>query len=286
MALRLLTSYVHFHKTKQAGFRRMADALGDEFSLYLDSGAFTAFTKGTPIDLDVYCEAVKSAACPIDRYFMLDVIGDPAQTRANFNKMLAKGLRPIPVVTRGDDLSALDYYFCHSDVVALGSIAKAADAASSWAKAMWDHAAQRHLHLLGVTRIDLLKHLPSYSVDSSAWQHTRRYGGVSIYSGGGRIFNAIGISEGSTLIPREVVVGVRRFGYDPYKIFGDPSQRRGLTSVAQRVTLLSWLTFADDLERQKGTRMYLALAAGEDLGFLADVYREFKEWKQKENGNV
>lgn len=286
MALRLLTSFAHLDARKERAFKKLSDTFGDDLSLYLDSGAFTAFTKGTPIDLDFYCDSVKGAAFPIDRYFMLDVIGDPAQTRANFNKMLAKGLRPIPVVTRGDDLSALDYYFCHSDVVALGSIAKAADAASSWAKAMWDHAAQRHLHLLGVTRIDLLKHLPSYSVDSSAWQHTRRYGGVSIYSGGGRIFNAKGLAERSTLIPREIAVGVRRFGYDPYKIFGDHTQRRGLTSPAQRVTMLSWLLFADDLERQKGTRLYLALAAGEDYGFVADVYREFKEWKQKENGNV
>src|SRR5580765_8973464 len=64
--------------------------------LFLDSGAFGAFTRGQPIDLKAYCEYVKARA---DRFFpvaCLDVIGDWRASAHNWDLMRAEGVNAMP----------------------------------------------------------------------------------------------------------------------------------------------------------------------------------------------
>ena len=55
----------------------------DSIDMLVDSGAFTAWKSGNPIQLDDYCRFLDGLEMKPWRYFALDVIGDPAATEKN-----------------------------------------------------------------------------------------------------------------------------------------------------------------------------------------------------------
>ena len=48
--------------------------------------------------------------------------------------MLGLGLDIVPIITRGEDPSALEYYYQHSDLVGLGGVARVTAPPPHWAK--------------------------------------------------------------------------------------------------------------------------------------------------------
>lgn len=133
-------------------------------SLILDSGAFTA-RKGKGIDFDEYCAFVKSPPVDIDRYFALDVIGDWVATKKNLNKMIQRGLNPVPVFTRGTPIEELDEMYSVSDLVGIGGLVWTN--AKSYVKWIMSHVGKRRVHWLGFFDLDFVKHYKPYSIDSS-----------------------------------------------------------------------------------------------------------------------
>src|SRR5271169_933508 len=91
----ILFSYAYVSKI--SGVSKVLNSQKNQCRALLDSGAFTAFKQGYQIDINEYCAFLKSPTFPIERYFMLDVIGDPKATKKNLEIMLKKGLKPIPV---------------------------------------------------------------------------------------------------------------------------------------------------------------------------------------------
>jgi len=90
--------------------------------ILVDSGAFTAWKAGKSVDLDEYCRFIEALGDLPWRYFMLDVVGDPAATMKNYEIMLNRGFNPIPIFTRGEDPSVLEDYYKTSDVVGVGGL--------------------------------------------------------------------------------------------------------------------------------------------------------------------
>lgn len=74
----------------------------DGKTVFLDSGAFSAFTKGVQVDLPGYCEYIKKNADIIQVIdgvlcaSVLDGIGDPLLTYQNQMAMEALGVKPLP----------------------------------------------------------------------------------------------------------------------------------------------------------------------------------------------
>ncbi len=83
----------------------------------LDSGAFTAHNSGKDITLDEYCRFLDRLPVKPWRYFMLDVIGNPDATWNNYQKMLSRGYKPVPIFTYGSDLQLVDEYYKTSDYI-------------------------------------------------------------------------------------------------------------------------------------------------------------------------
>lgn len=95
---------------------------GPDLRFLLDSGAFTAWKAGKPIELDDYCRFLEALPVKPWRYFALDVIGDPHGTMRNYEAMLRRGFSPVPIFTRGEDPSVLEDYYKTSDVVGIGGL--------------------------------------------------------------------------------------------------------------------------------------------------------------------
>lgn len=253
--LNLLTAYPY---TTENTTRHVAE-MGDDIRWLLDSGAFTAYKLGRVITLDEYCAFLDGLPVKPWRYFALDVIGDPVATERNYQLMLDRGYNPIPIFTRGGSLDELDRLFERTDYVGLGGVAGADQSAYQWLRAVMDHAAGRHVHILGFASMNWLKHLRPFSCDASSFEAVARYGQLAVYVGRGT-FAAYKRSDAQAPPSPAVVRGLRRIGVDAYQLQRDESWRGG-DSLVRWASAATWIAASVDIERVLGTRLFLALAA-------------------------
>jgi len=81
--------------------------------LFLDSGAYSAYSTGVPVNLGEYANFIKGLQKITDGltvYANLDVIGDPEATLANQKQMEEWGLNPLPCFHCGEDFNLLKTY--------------------------------------------------------------------------------------------------------------------------------------------------------------------------------
>src|SRR5512136_392524 len=148
------------------GTKRLTDSMGH--NILLDSGAFSAYKRKQNVDFKEYCAFVKDPPFEIERYFMLDVIGDPQSTIRNLQIMLDMGLNPIPVFQRGQPLDDLYRLLDQFDLVGIGGVAGTNDR-NAYLKYILQRKDidKRKLHLLGVLNKDILKEYKPKSCDST-----------------------------------------------------------------------------------------------------------------------
>lgn len=160
----------------------------NKVSLFLDSGAFSAFTKGVTIDIQEYIEFIKENQDVIEVYANLDVIGDPAGTLENQKIMEAAGLSPLPCFHYGEPLEYLKDYLARYDYLALGGMVPISTADlilwldEIFGKYICDQQGypKIKIHGFGLTSLRLMLRYPWYSVDSTSWVMTGRMGSVLI----------------------------------------------------------------------------------------------------------
>lgn len=168
-----------------------ARAEGTVAGLILDCGAFTAWSKGTPVDLAGYIAFVKQAIAlgQLDAAIALDVIpGAPgrlptaaevasakAETLANLTAMTAAGIpaaKLMPVATLHDaswSATIAGYLAAGFTTIALGGCAKSAKSlVKPWLDAVFAAFPGVKFHLLGMTRAWTSAY-PAESCDSTSW---------------------------------------------------------------------------------------------------------------------
>lgn len=163
----------------------------DQFRFFLDSGAYSAWTKGTAIDIDEYCAFIRENIEHLDVYASLDVIpGKPnqiasiqerneaaEQSWANYLYMLREGLDPIPVYHYGEDMRFLERMLEHGcGYIGIGGLV---GVPSEQRRMFLDRVFDRitddagkpvvKTHGFGMTSIPLIFRYPWYSVDSTTW---------------------------------------------------------------------------------------------------------------------
>ncbi|MEM4167766.1 MAG: hypothetical protein QXW98_04925 [Candidatus Caldarchaeum sp.] len=133
----------------------------------LDSGAFTAFTKGKVIDEEKLIEFAKNHP-EFNEVVALDVIGDAQKSLEAARRMKAAGLRPIPVFHLGEDFDYLYIYKEEFHKVGLGW-ATSRDPIKNfkWAAECFDRAWPCLIHAFGRADSRLLLELPFDSADSA-----------------------------------------------------------------------------------------------------------------------
>lgn len=157
-------------------------------NLFLDSGAFSAWSKGVKIDIDEYIAFIKKHKKYLEAYAVLDEIGDPVKTLENQKYMESKGLSPLPCFHYGEDIKYLKEYVENYDYIALGGMVPISTTQLiQWLDMLFTEylcnakgMPRLKVHGFGLTSIPLLIRYPWYSVDSTSWVLTGRFGAVFV----------------------------------------------------------------------------------------------------------
>ena len=165
---RLLCSYWYFKNKPLAKF---CEELGYKPEILLDSGAYSAFTKGKHVNVLDYIEYIRANRDYIAKYISLDVIGDPKTTVLLWGLMRGLGLSPIPVIHYGDPIRLLGLYSDSGTPVALGGTVPVRDkrVVAAWCAEVKRQYPDTELHLLGSTSRAILHSGALTSCDASTW---------------------------------------------------------------------------------------------------------------------
>lgn len=158
--------------------------------IFLDSGAYSAWTQKTTIEIDEYIEYIKQHP-EVDVYCTLDVLVDQGdnsggqRTFDNYRYMVNKGLNPLPVWHSNDDVKYLKYYLKRCDYIAIGAVSTMSGNDNMYHlvnRIFRDYLIDKDgmpiikVHGFGVTSWKILRSFPWYSVDSTSWVMFSRYG--------------------------------------------------------------------------------------------------------------
>jgi hypothetical protein len=182
MAVNLLLSYAFHADTKLDAVRR--DLVCGR--LMIDSGAFTAWSKGRTISLYEYAEYLKRWAGCWDHAITLDVIGDPVASRANTRRLHDMGLPVMPVFTRSDTLAEFDAMVADVGYVAVGGLVGLPTASQRARAGMLQRRAQDAgggIHALGIGSLTSLRAARPYSADASSVSGAFRFGTIVYFDG-------------------------------------------------------------------------------------------------------
>jgi hypothetical protein len=179
----------------------------DGARVFLDSGAFSAFTLGKDVDLDAYCRYCRDNADLIEFASVLDGIGDPQKTYENQCAMEANGVQALPCFHYGEDERFLEYYVERYPYITLGGMVPIArPQLKLWLDRIWHRyltdgqgRPKLKVHGFGLTTMSLMKRYPWHSVDSSSW--------VQIGNVGNVLFPEWGIVPVSPSSPKAKIAG-------------------------------------------------------------------------------
>lgn len=168
----------------------------NETNIFLDSGAFSAWTQKTSIDIHEYINFIKEHADILEVYANLDVIGiggkqpnrlTAEKTLENQRIMEAAGLNPLPCFHFGEPFEFLQYYVDNYDYLALGVAGNSGSAIIPWldecfGKYICDENGipKIKIHGFAITSLKAMLRYPFYSVDSTSWIMTSRMGSIYV----------------------------------------------------------------------------------------------------------
>jgi len=140
----------------------------------LDSGAFSAWTRGIIIDLDEYielCKELLETEPNLTEVFALDVIDDYKQTLKNTEKMLDAGVNAIPTYHFGEPEKHLKDLAKHFDKIAIGGVArKKGKIKDDFARACFSRVWPKKIHGFGYGSETHIMKYPFHSTDATNWE--------------------------------------------------------------------------------------------------------------------
>jgi len=156
--------------------------------LMLDSGAFTAWTKGTKIDIDEYIAFCRKHENLFDHCVNLDVIGNAKDSYHNWKYMRKAGIDALPIFHLGTDERWLEKYLKQTDYIGIGAVANTTTPQRILGLTrIWKNylvgADQRPIvkvHGMGLTALSSLLRYPWYSADSASPSKNSGFGQIYI----------------------------------------------------------------------------------------------------------
>jgi len=175
------------------GSQRYLDQMrADNAQVFLDSGAFSAYTLGVDIDLPTYCDYIKRnmdlwrVEDGVVMASVLDGIGDPLKTYQNQLAMEQLGAKPLPCFHAGEDERYLEHYVKNYEYITLGGmVGSSTKQLCIWLDRMWERyltdgsgRPRLKVHGFGITAVPIVERYPWYSVDSSSWIQSAAFGSI------------------------------------------------------------------------------------------------------------
>lgn len=176
-----LESYHYFNDA-----RMVEKVRAEGLKLFLDSGAFSAFTKGISVDITEYCNFIKQYGDILEVASVLDAVGDPLKTWQNQQEMERQGARALPCFHYGEDERYLEHYVANYEYITLGGMVPiSTPQLFLWLDRLWEKYLtdasgnpRTKVHGFGMTSIPLMERYPWYSVDSSSWVQVGSMGSI------------------------------------------------------------------------------------------------------------
>lgn len=177
----------------RSNIRRWVNTL-NRGKLFIDSGAYTAFTKGKVVDVDEYISYVDSISPSVYCFAQVDHITGKGETKndtarlswENFLYMRSRVREPnklVPIFHQGEDLYWLKNMLEYSDSIGklnyIGFGAMVGTGVTRDDKCLFfdrafsviEHSSNPDVkvHAMGMTSLQLLECYPFYSADSTSW---------------------------------------------------------------------------------------------------------------------
>lgn len=245
----ILFSFFYFKKQRDI----IKDFQDKGRSVFIDSGAFSALTRGGIIDIKEYIKFIKDIDPSL--YAGLDVIGDPIATELNLKIMEDEGLNPLATFHQGGEFKYLYRLIEKYDQIALGGMVQAPDL-KPWLDTVWKQILQRKpnlkVHGFGLSGAELIRRYPWHSVDSSSYSSSTRFARVVR-------FDKILIKVYSQSL-EEYLKDHEEFKYEPeMKIMGD------LRKEVLRVSVESYIKLMNIIARESDNKDFSYLCSQMDI---------------------
>lgn len=164
----------------------------DGAQIFLDSGAFSAWTLGVTLSIVEYCDYIKRNIDILRKEdgvvmaSVLDGIGDPLQTYRNQLEMEDRGAKPLPCFHFGEDERYLEWYVKNYEYITIGGmVGKPTQQLIVWLDRIWSKyltdgsgKARIKVHGFGVTSVSVMERYPWFSCDSSSWIQAAAFGSI------------------------------------------------------------------------------------------------------------
>ncbi len=186
--LPILQSYFYLTDSK------MDHILGKCDKFFLDSGAFSAFTRNIEVDIDKYIEFIYKFKDRMTVYSVLDNITDWKKTQKNLEYMESKGVNPLPCYHYGEPIEILEKMVEKYEYIAIGGMVPIST------KDLYPFLdmcfniicdsngnAKIKVHGFGMTTLQLIQKYPWHSVDSTSPLMTAAMGGI--YAKNGKVIS-------------------------------------------------------------------------------------------------
>lgn len=167
-----LESYHYIHKGNY-----VMNIDRDGVKVFLDSGAFSAFSLGVDVDIGAYAEFIRENQKVIDMASVLDAIGDHEATLKNQQDLERRGCPVLPCFHFGEPLDLCEYYVSNYEYITIGGMVPIPnEKLEPWLDNLWekvltdkDGFSRIKIHGFGLTSRKLMVKYPWFSVDSSSW---------------------------------------------------------------------------------------------------------------------
>lgn len=239
----------------------------------LDSGAFTAWKSGKPIQLDEYCKFIESLPFKPWRYFTLDVIGDPEASFKNYEIMIKRGFSPVPIFTRGEELSMIDKYYETSDVLGIGGLV-GTKGNKGFVKGIMKYIGNRRVHWLGFNAKEFLPAYKPYMCDSSSWAGAVRFASCKLYDKNGR-WLTVGKKDFQKRPTNDILKVIAGYGIDPKRlaVAGEWKNSGSGKYALEELTCKSWTKYQLDIGDKLGVKYFLACASDWQIKLMLQSYK-------------
>lgn len=184
MSVGILVSFHYFRTDKFA--ERLA-AFDRKPLVFADSGGFSAMSVGADVTVPDYGAWLTDHASLIDVAATLDVIGDHKATAKNTAALERMGHQVAPVFHVGSPWPVLKKLVKEHKLIALGGMVPHArsngDALRRWltyAVRIGEDAGCR-FHAFGITAPKIIAPLPLFSIDSTTWKSSARFGDLHLW---------------------------------------------------------------------------------------------------------
>lgn len=220
---------VSFHYHQKTNLQEINNVYQGPCEVFADSGAYSAASLGVTISLKEYAAWLKDWDQLLTVRATLDVIGDHNATMRNTRTLEGMGLRVLPVFHVGTPWDELEKLCREYDYVALGGMVPHStnhQAVMRWLVRCFKIARETGtvFHGFGQTRLDTLKALPFYSVDSSAWGSGARFGQLYLWDDRAKEF--VKLPVGDPAAARKHAALLRAHDADP-RLVGTPGFGHG-----------------------------------------------------------